>query len=125
MALTAGELNAYLDVDKSGWDRGITAAEAELAGFQRDANGRLHDLEGRFVKEGEEAGKGFGNGLKKTDTDSFFKKFKDGLASISSGATSFGLLAAKAAAVVTAVQALVPLLASLAPAAGAVLALPA
>jgi phage-related protein len=63
--LTVGKLLALLDADKSGFDRGITAAEARMAGFQRDANGRLHDLHGRFVREGQESGEGFGRGVQR------------------------------------------------------------
>lgn len=63
--LTIGKLLALLDADKSGFDRGITAAEARLLGFQRDANGRLHDLRGRFIKEGQESGEGFGRGVQR------------------------------------------------------------
>lgn len=63
LALTVGELVGYLRVDSSGWRRGMGQAHREFDGFSRDVNGRLRDLQGRFVAEGEAAGRGFATGL--------------------------------------------------------------
>ncbi|MCP3799739.1 hypothetical protein NLX83_10765 [Allokutzneria sp. A3M-2-11 16] len=63
MALTIGELVGYLSVDNSGWRRGLAQGRKELDGFSRDANGRLRDVRGRFVAEGDASGKGFARGL--------------------------------------------------------------
>ncbi|MEV7268401.1 hypothetical protein AB0N38_33080 [Micromonospora aurantiaca] len=65
MAMSVGELLALIRVDDSGFDRGVDRAERRLRGFQRDANGRLHDVHGRFVREGDEAGKGLAAGIGK------------------------------------------------------------
>lgn len=61
MALTVGELVAYLRTDDSKWN--TKAARSDLQDFQRDANGRLRDINGRFVSEGNAAGKGFSAGI--------------------------------------------------------------
>lgn len=63
MALTIGELVAYITAEDRGFRRGTRRAERDLERFTRDANGRLHDMRGRFVKEGDAAGRGFGSRL--------------------------------------------------------------
>ncbi|TDD25057.1 hypothetical protein E1287_37640 [Actinomadura sp. KC06] len=63
MALTIGELVAFLEVDNRGLQRGLRRSEQDMERFQRDANGRLRDMRGRFVAEGEAAGSGFGSRL--------------------------------------------------------------
>ncbi|OKI47237.1 hypothetical protein [Micromonospora sp. CB01531] len=93
MALKLGELVAYLKTDNSGLKRGLAEGKAEIkaagadmgrdvdlvgkaigeklgaggaAGgekFTRDVNGKLRDAHGRFVREGEQLGKGLGDGL--------------------------------------------------------------
>ncbi|MFD0721281.1 hypothetical protein [Streptomyces globosus] len=73
MALTVGELVARIDADGSGFDRGLSDAELRMAGFQRDTEGRLRTMSGRFASMGEqiaaglrsadEEGRRFGLGL--------------------------------------------------------------
>ncbi len=63
MALTVGELVAYLKVDEQDFKRGLREGRRDMAGFQRDADGRLRDMRGRFVAEGRLAGRGFADGV--------------------------------------------------------------
>src|SRR5687768_2325721 len=51
MALNVGELVALIRADDHGLRHGISEADLRLAGFQRDVNGRLRDLNGHFVNE--------------------------------------------------------------------------
>ncbi|MCX5229666.1 hypothetical protein [Streptomyces sp. NBC_00233] len=64
MALTVGELVGVLRADDSGWRSGLAAARLRLRGLTIDANGQLRDLRGRFVTEGEAAGRGFADGIR-------------------------------------------------------------
>lgn len=63
MSLTIGELVGYIHADESGMERGLANAERGMRRFQRDANGRLHDLNGRFVSEGAAMGQALGQGV--------------------------------------------------------------
>ncbi|MFD5348129.1 hypothetical protein ACFWJY_31395, partial [Streptomyces anulatus] len=63
MALTIGELVGYIDLDSTGADEGVARTEAAMAGLQRDADGRLRDLRGRFVAAGSEMGGALGDGI--------------------------------------------------------------
>jgi phage-related protein len=63
MALNIGELVGLIRADDSGWTRGLDAARLRLRGLQRDAEGNLRDLRGRFVSEGEAAGRGLADGI--------------------------------------------------------------
>jgi phage-related protein len=63
VALTIGELVGYIDLDDSGAQRGVDRTEAALAGLQRDADGRLRDMRGRFVAAGAEMGGALGDGI--------------------------------------------------------------
>lgn len=49
---------------------GLAAAQADIEGWTRDAEGRLHDASGRFVAEGRQAGRGYGGGMVDALTDS-------------------------------------------------------
>jgi phage-related protein len=49
VALNIGQLVATLDADDSGMVRGLTSAELAMAGFQRDAEGRLRRVDGSLV----------------------------------------------------------------------------
>ncbi|MET7900354.1 phage tail tape measure protein [Streptomyces sp. NPDC005355] len=96
MALTIGELTAFLTVDDRGVDRGIADAgraltrfrgDAERAGdaagqaagqamgdgigdgLTRGADGALQDARTRFARGGQDAGRGFGDGLTDGTTD--------------------------------------------------------
>lgn len=72
MALRVGELRAVLEVDASRWARGLDRARVRMAGLQRDTNGRLRDMRGRFASAGDDSGRSFvrrllsriGDGLK-------------------------------------------------------------
>jgi phage-related protein len=63
VALTIGELVAYIRADNRGFRRGTREAHEDMERLQRDANGRLRDMRGRFVAEGRLAGRGFGDGV--------------------------------------------------------------
>ncbi|RAY13600.1 hypothetical protein DPM19_18145 [Actinomadura craniellae] len=63
MALSVGELVAFIRADDRGFRRTLDRSEQHMQQFQRDTNGRLRDMRGRFVAEGEAAGEGYGGGL--------------------------------------------------------------
>ncbi|MFB7278046.1 hypothetical protein ACFCZV_13140 [Streptomyces hydrogenans] len=65
MALTVGELVGIIRADDSGWRAGLDAARLRLQGLTRDADGRLRDLRGRFIREGERSGQGFGRAIQR------------------------------------------------------------
>jgi phage-related protein len=50
MALTVGQLVATIDADPSGMLRALDASELRMRGFTRDAEGRLHRLDGSLVE---------------------------------------------------------------------------
>ncbi|MEU5608458.1 hypothetical protein AB0H03_06820 [Streptomyces sparsogenes] len=64
MALSIGELIGFIRADDSGWRRGLDNAALRLRGLQRDADGRLRDLRGRFASDGEAAGRGLSDGIR-------------------------------------------------------------
>lgn len=64
MSLTIGDLVGFIRADDSGMRRGLSNAELRMRGFQRDTEGRLRDLRGRFVTEGEAAGMGLGDAIR-------------------------------------------------------------
>lgn len=64
MALSIGELVGFIRADDSGWQRGLDSARLRMRGLQRDAEGNLRDLRGRFVSEGEAAGRGLADGIR-------------------------------------------------------------
>ncbi|WP_442803472.1 hypothetical protein OG411_19365 [Streptomyces pseudogriseolus] len=64
MALTIGELVGFIRADDSGLVRGLSNAQLRMRGLQRDTEGTLRDLRGRFVSEGEAAGRGLGDGIR-------------------------------------------------------------
>ncbi|MGW1039644.1 phage tail protein [Streptomyces sp. NPDC002547] len=63
MALRIGDLVGFIRADDSGMRRGLSEAEMRLAGFQRDANGRLRDLHGHFISESDAMGRAIAAGL--------------------------------------------------------------
>lgn len=65
MALSIGELIGFIRADDSGWRRGLDNAALRLRGLQRDTNGRLRDLRGRFASDGEAAGRGLSDGIRR------------------------------------------------------------
>ncbi|MEU0199129.1 MULTISPECIES: hypothetical protein [unclassified Streptomyces] len=64
MALTIGELVGFIRADDSGFTRGLDSARLRMRGLQRDTDGRLRDIRGRFVSEGEAAGRGLADGIR-------------------------------------------------------------
>ncbi|MFB7589383.1 hypothetical protein [Streptomyces sp. NPDC056169] len=64
MALTVGELVGVLRADDSGWRSGLASAQLRMRGLTRDAQGQLRDLRGRFVSEGDAAGRGLADGIR-------------------------------------------------------------
>jgi hypothetical protein len=56
MALNLGELVAGLRADESGFMNGLNEAQLALRGLTRDVDGRLRDMNGRFVTESEAMG---------------------------------------------------------------------
>src|SRR5882757_381267 len=81
--------------------------------FSRDVNGRLHDLRGRFIAEGNASGKGFSRGFS-TNVDSVFKKLGS-IGGPSGGVTALlGGLTALAPAVVGISAAVLPAAAGIA-----------
>ncbi|MFF1416575.1 hypothetical protein [Streptomyces sp. NPDC058280] len=64
MALNIGDLVATIRADDSGWARGLEAARLRMRGLTRDADGQLRDLRGRFVSQGEAAGRGLADGIR-------------------------------------------------------------
>lgn len=63
MALTIGELTGYIDLDDSGAQRGVADTQTAMQGLQRDADGRLRDMRGRFIAAGAEMGGALGEGI--------------------------------------------------------------
>jgi phage-related protein len=64
VALSIGELVGFIRADDSGFTRGMDAARLRLRGLQRDTDGRLRDIRGRFISEGEAAGRGLADGIR-------------------------------------------------------------
>lgn len=64
MALTIGELVGFIQADDSGFQQGLSDAQLAMRGLQRDADGRLRNLRGRFISEGEAAGMGLADGIR-------------------------------------------------------------
>jgi phage-related protein len=52
-ALTIGELVGFIRADDTSMRRGLTSAELRMRGFQRDVEGRLRRLNGRFASAGD------------------------------------------------------------------------
>ncbi|MFE3578707.1 hypothetical protein [Streptomyces vinaceus] len=73
-----------IDGDTSGLRRATADAQASVDQFTRDANGRLRDLNGRFVASGEQASTSLGRG----DRDA--RRFRISLAGLGSAIGSLG-----------------------------------
>ncbi|HET6356099.1 hypothetical protein [Streptomyces sp.] len=119
MALTIGELVGFIRADDSGMRRGLNDAELRMRGFQRDTEGRLRHLDGRFATVGEQ----MAAGLRTADGEGRRFNFSLGrLASMAGGlggvAMSIGKIAAMLGAAVPLAAGLVATLANIAPAAG-------
>lgn len=64
MSLSIGELVGFIRADDEGLVRGLGNAQLRMRGLQRDTEGRLQDLRGRFITEGEAAGRGLADGIR-------------------------------------------------------------
>lgn len=63
MALSIGDLTAYLRADDSNMQRGLTGARLALLGLRRDTDGTLRDMRGRFVSESDAASRSLRSGI--------------------------------------------------------------
>ncbi|MFP8882613.1 phage tail tape measure protein [Streptomyces mangrovi] len=119
MALTVGELNAFLGIDTRQFDAGLSGAEQDLKttgrqmtadteraavqagraladGFTdgadravRGADGRLRDARGRFVRAGRQAGDAFGDGLADRAEDGGDQAAQDAAGGLEAGKGKF------------------------------------
>lgn len=117
--LTVGELTGLIRADDSGMRRGLTDAELRMRGFQRDVEGRLRRLDGRFASLGDQVALGF---RQAGDEGDRFGLSLGRLAGMGRGlagvAGSIGMIAAKLGAAVPLAAGLAATLANIAPAAG-------
>lgn len=118
--LVAAARKAGREAEKELKASGSRAGQQFGEQFTRDAQGRLRDAQGRFVTEGESAGRGFGNGLRRVmglqakkagdDSGNFFSKAFQTAAARTLGTALFRTVAVGAAGIVTAVSPLSTLL---------------
>lgn len=107
MALTVGELVANIDADDSGMRRGLSSAEAQLRGFQLDAEGRLRRLDGTFASLSERIEAGFER------ADGSSRRFGFSLGRLGGLAGGLGGIVAPVAKIAAALGTAVPLAAGL------------
>lgn len=126
MALNLGTLVAFIEADRTGFRAGVRGARRDMEEFQRDANGRLRDIRGRFVKEGEAAGKGWTLGLRKGlgPLGGIIGNVIQMVGRLGPAALQAAKLSLVTVSALGLVSALSGLLGALAPVAGALLALP-
>jgi phage-related protein len=108
MALTIGDLVGYIRADDSGMRRGLSDAELRMRGFQRDTEGRLRHLDGRFATLGEQIAAGLRTGTDEGD------RFGASLRNLAGMAGRLGGLAASIGGIAGGLGAAVPLVAGLA-----------
>lgn len=125
-----GELVAYARLDRSGFRRGVDESKGDMQGLQRDVNGRLHDIHGRYVAEGAAAGEGLGKGISKAGPhidklDEKLKSLGKGILKVGEYALKGGGLAVLGTAAAGAASQTLSLTAAILPAVGAVGLLPA
>ncbi|MFF5972211.1 hypothetical protein ACFY7C_11900 [Streptomyces sp. NPDC012769] len=96
MALTVGELVGVLRADDSGWRAGLASARLRMRGLTVDTEGQLRDLRGRFISEGEAAGRGLADGIRHYSgvAVTVLKKIGPAAASVGAGLPSVAALAA-------------------------------
>ncbi|MFF9910614.1 hypothetical protein [Streptomyces sp. NPDC013457] len=118
-ALNVGELVGLIRADDSGMRRGLNDADLRMRGFQRDMEGRLRHLDGRFATVGEQIAAGLRTG---TDEGRRFGVSLRGLAGMAGKlgglASSIGGIAAKLGAAVPLAAGLAAAVGNIAPAAG-------
>lgn len=118
MSLVIGSLVGLIRADDSGMRRGLSDAELRMRGFQRDTEGRLRTLNGRFARFGADAGRSLG--VAGRDGRSFsgvLGRIGSMAGGIGKVALSFGATAAKLGAAAPAAAGLVATLLQIAPAA--------
>ncbi|SDM46241.1 Phage-related protein [Streptomyces sp. cf386] len=119
MALTIGELVGLINADDSGMRRGLSGADLAMRGFQRDTEGRLRHLDGRFATTGELIAAGLREGTDEGDRFSLSLGRIAGMAGGLAGvAGSVGRIVAMLGAAAPAAAGLATTLANIAPAAG-------
>lgn len=118
-ALNVGELVGLIRADDSGMRRGLGDAELRMRGFQRDVEGRLRHLDGRFATVGEQIAAGLREGTDEGDRFSLSLRSVAGMAGRLGGlAASIGGIAAKLSAAVPLAAGLAAAVGNIAPAAG-------
>ncbi|MEU6649518.1 hypothetical protein ABZ904_08725 [Streptomyces sp. NPDC046900] len=119
MALRIGELVGIIRADDRGLRRGLNDAELRMRGFQRDTEGRLRRLNGRFASSGDLAAAGLRRGTDEGHRFSLSLGRLGGMTGILGKlAGVFGSMAFKLVAAVPAAASLAATLANIAPAAG-------
>lgn len=120
MALRIGELVGLIRADDSGMRRGISDAELRMRGLQRDMDGRLRDLRGRFTSESRLLGRALGDGVGRGGDRARLSLGR--IAGMARGlggvAAAVGGIAAKLGAAVPVAAGLAATLVNIAPAAG-------
>lgn len=126
MSLNLGTLVAYIKGDRSSLQRELVGARADMAGFSRDANGRLHDLEGKFVAEGKASGEGWRKEVQRglEPIGGVLTKVGGWLKALGPAALQGAKISLVGAAAISTVTHLHALLGALAPVSGALLAIP-
>lgn len=117
--LTIGTLTGLLRTDDSGMRRGLSDADLRMRGFQRDVEGRIRHIDGRFATMGEQIAAGLRTG---SDEGRRFGFSLGRIASMAGGlggvAMSIGRMAAMLGAAVPLAAGLAATVANIAPAAG-------
>lgn len=106
--LNIGTLTGFLRADDSGMRRGLSDGELRMRGFQRDMEGRIRHLDGRFATLGEQIAAGL-----RTGSDEG-RRFSFSLGRIISVAGGLGGVAASFVRIGLLIGAAVPLAAGLA-----------
>ncbi|MGW8988724.1 phage tail protein [Streptomyces zhihengii] len=118
MALNIGELVGFIRADDRGMRRGLDDAELRMRGFQRDTEGRLRHIDGRFATVGEQIAAGLRTG---TDEGRRMSLSLGGIVGAARGlagvAASIGGIAAKLGAAVPLAAGLAAAVGNIAPAA--------
>lgn len=118
MSLVIGDLVGLIRADDSGMRRGLASADQRMRGFQRDVEGRLRDLNGRFVRSTQSMAEGLSDGGREGGRFGQVLGRLAGMAGKLGGvALSIGAMGAKLGIAVPLAAGLVATLANIAPAA--------
>lgn len=119
MSLTIGELTGFIRADDSGMRRGLSEAELRMRGFQRDMDGRLRHISGRFASESERMALGLGDAARDGDRlGGSLGRVGSLVGPVAGVAGQAAMMALRLGAAVPVAAALVSTLANIAPAAG-------